>query len=265
MLKGVFIGSGFIVPGISGGALAAVFGLYERIILFLANITKDFRNNFFFFLPVGIGGILGIFVFSVLLSFFFEVAEVQITWFFIGCIVGTLPTLWTQAGNQGRGRVHLITLIISFVAAFSLLSYMSHAVGGSLPLNTFTWLITGGLMGLSSIIPGFSTSNLLLFLQLYAPMTNAIAELDFRVIIPIGIGGVATVLLFSRFMVFLLKKAYSALYHAIIGFVLASTILIVPLHFDYISLGGLLCAGATLVGIFLGGWMCSLEARKPSR
>jgi len=265
MLKGMFIGSGFIVPGVSGGALAAVLGMYEHIIMFLANITKDFRKNFFFLLPVGIGGVGGVFISAVLLSFFFEFAEVQITWFFIGCIVGTLPTLWLKAGNKGRKSSHLVTLVLSFVVAFAFLRYISHAVGGSLPLNTFTWLITGGLMGLSSIIPGLSTSNLLLFLQLYAPMTNAIADLDFFVIIPIGIGGVTAVLIFSRFMVFLLAKVYSGLYHAILGFVLASTVLIVPVRFDYMSLGGLLCAGTAILGIVLGSWMCSLEAKKPFR
>lgn len=54
-IKGIFIGSGFILPGVSGGALAAVFGIYERIILFLANLTKNFKDNVRFFFPVGLG------------------------------------------------------------------------------------------------------------------------------------------------------------------------------------------------------------------
>ena len=49
-VKGMFIGSGFILPGVSGGALAAIFGIYERIISFLAHITKDFKENVRFFL-----------------------------------------------------------------------------------------------------------------------------------------------------------------------------------------------------------------------
>lgn len=47
-IKGMFIGSGFILPGVSGGALAAVFGIYERIISFLAHITKNFKENVLF-------------------------------------------------------------------------------------------------------------------------------------------------------------------------------------------------------------------------
>ena len=53
-IKGMFIGSGFILPGVSGGALAAVFGIYERIISFLAHITKNFKENVLFFIPVGL-------------------------------------------------------------------------------------------------------------------------------------------------------------------------------------------------------------------
>ena len=65
-VKGIFIGSGFILPGVSGGALAAVFGVYERIISFLAHLTRDFKKNVRFFIPLGLGGIAGVFLFSFL-------------------------------------------------------------------------------------------------------------------------------------------------------------------------------------------------------
>ncbi|MCL2851897.1 MAG: DUF368 domain-containing protein [Defluviitaleaceae bacterium] len=259
LLKGIFIGSGFILPGISGGALAAVFGLYERMIMFLANITRDFKANFFFFLPVGIGGVGGVFIFAVFLSFFFEVAEVQLIWFFIGCIVGTLPTLWRKAGAHGRGSNHLAMLILCLFGALAFLDYVSRSVGDAIPLNTYTWVLAGGIIGLSSIVPGLSSSNLLLFLQMYAPLTQGIANLDLGVIVPFLAGAVLTVLLLSRLMAFLFRHAYSMLFHAIIGFVIASTLMIVPVNFDYVGLGGLLCGGAAILGIMLGSWMCGLE------
>ncbi|MEL5939996.1 DUF368 domain-containing protein, partial [Tetragenococcus halophilus] len=68
-VKGMFIGSGFILPGVSGGALAAIFGIYERIIGFLAHITRNFKENVLFFLPVGLGGLTGIFILSFAVSF----------------------------------------------------------------------------------------------------------------------------------------------------------------------------------------------------
>ena len=58
-LKGVVIALGFILPGVSGGVLAAILGIYERMLRFMAHLTKNFKENLLFFLPVGIGGIVG--------------------------------------------------------------------------------------------------------------------------------------------------------------------------------------------------------------
>lgn len=85
-VKGIFIGSGFILTGVSGGALAAVFGLYEKLISFLAHITRNFVANFLYFLPVGLGGIAGVFVFSFAISFFLGAYEVQMLWLFVGAL-----------------------------------------------------------------------------------------------------------------------------------------------------------------------------------
>ena len=114
-IKGMFIGSGFILPGVSGGALAAIFGLYERMIAFLANVTKDFKKNFLFFLPVGIGALAGIVVLSFGVSFLLGNFETIILWFFIGCIVGTIPALWKEAGKEGRSTRDILILLASFI------------------------------------------------------------------------------------------------------------------------------------------------------
>jgi len=260
-IKGIFIGSGFILPGVSGGALAAVFGLYERMIKSLANIKMDFKENMLFLLPVGIGSVCGIFIFSMFLGHFFEIAEVQLTWFFIGCIVGMLPALWKHAGQQGRKPVHLFSLALSLISVFVFLIFIDQAVSGTFPLNIYTWAMSGVLIALGMIIPGLSPSNLLLFLGMYAPMTEGVSTLDFTIIIPIAIGGLITILAFSRLMAFVFDKAHGILFHIIIGFVLASTVLIVPLDYDYMSINGLICAGAAGLGIAVAYGMCRLEEK----
>ena len=266
-IKGIFVGSGFILPGISGGALAAVFGLYERMVTFMANIRKDFKENVLFFIPVGVGGVFGIFIFAVLLSRFLEIAEIPLIWFFIGCIVGTLPTLWKQAGTLGRKSIHIITLVISTIVAFAFLWFIDHAVAGAFPLNIYTWVLAGALIGMSVTVPGLSSSSLLIFLQMYRPMMDGISSFNFSIIIPMGVGGLITVFVSSRFMSFMLRKAHSALFHAIIGFVVASTVLIIPVYpisnveFDYISLNGVICAVAAIMGIVAVRLMCRFEVK----
>lgn len=73
LIKGMIIALGFILPGVSGGVLAAILGIYERMLHFLAHIRQDFKKNFLFFLPVGIGGILGlVLLLNLVLIFQFE-------------------------------------------------------------------------------------------------------------------------------------------------------------------------------------------------
>lgn len=261
-VKGIFIGSGFILPGVSGGALAAVFGIYERIIVFLANITKNFKENVRFFLPVGLGGLTGIFIFSFAVSFFLGNYETIILWFFVGCIVGTVPALWREAGKQGRSRKDVINMVITFIVALLFLLYGETLFTGVIEQNTWTWLLAGGLIGLGIIVPGLSPSNFLIYFGMYKAMSDGIKGLDLGVIIPIGIGAVLCVLSLSKLIEFILDRSYSMMFHFILGVVFASTIMIVPLDYTGFNwIGILLCIVLFQLGIMLGWWMSDLEKR----
>lgn len=260
-VKGIFIGSGFILPGVSGGALAAVFGIYERIISFLAHITKDFKKNVLFFIPVGLGGITGIFLLSFAVSFFLGAYETQILWFFVGCILGTIPALWQQAGKKGRQSKHIVILVISLVASLVFLLYGQNLFNGQVPQNFGTWTLAGSLIGLGVVVPGLSPSNFLLYMGMYKDMVDGVKTLDFAIIIPIGLGCIACVLLFSKLMDYVFSKAYSGLFHCILGIVFASTAMIIPRNFNYLSFGVIACIVMCIAGIALGSWMSALEEK----
>jgi len=261
VVKGMFIGSGFILPGVSGGALAAVFGIYERMIGFLSNITKDFKKNVQYFLPVGIGGILGVFLLSFPVNYLLGEAEAQILWFFIGCIIGTLPALWRQAGKKGRKSKHWIIMIVTAVLAYIFLRYGEAFINASFPLNFSTWILAGVIMALGAIVPGMSPSNFLVYLNMYKPMTDAIKSLDFGVIIPIGIGAVLCVICLSKVMNYIFQKAYAGLFHFILGIVAASTIMIIPLDYNYLSFGTVICLILFVLGYILAAWMSKLDEK----
>jgi putative membrane protein len=260
-LKGALIGTGFILPGVSGGALAAVFGLYERIIRFIAHITHDFVKNVLFFIPVALGALFGMFVLAQPLSFFLSHYEAQVLWGFIGCIAGTLPTLWKESGKKGREKRHYLILILSAVLGFALLYTAEHFFGAAVPLNAGTWLIAGVLIALGVLVPGMSPSNFLVYMGMYKPMVDAFKSFDFSVLIPI-FGGLAVCLFsLSKAMDFVFKKAYTGLFHIILGVVLASTLMIVPTDFNYASRGVIICALAFIAGCALGFWMSKLEEK----
>lgn len=258
-VKGMFIGSGFILPGVSGGALAAIFGIYERIISFLAHITRNFKENVLFFIPVGLGGVTGVFLLSFVVSFLLGTYETIILWFFVGCIIGTVPALWQEAGKKGRSMREIIILAVSFVLGFLFL-WKGSGLFSHVDQNFFTWVIAGGLIGLGMIVPGLSPSNFLVYMGMYKAMSDGIKDLNFNVIIPIGIGGIVTVLGLSKVMDYIFSKAYPQLFHFILGIVFASTVMIVPTNYSGFNLGSYAgCFVLCVLGILLGAWMSKLE------
>ncbi|MBP1039789.1 DUF368 domain-containing protein [Vagococcus sp. BWB3-3] len=259
-LKGMFIGSGFILPGISGGALAAVFGIYERIITFLAHITKNFKENVIFFIPVGLGGLSGVFLLSFAVSFLLGNYESIILWFFVGCIIGTVPALWKEAGKHGRNNTDVMIMIATFILGLIFLLYGKNLFSGSIEQNFFTWMIAGALIGLGIIVPGLSPSNFLVYMGMYKAMSDGIKNVEFGVIIPIAIGGLVCVLALSKVMDYIFSKAYAKLFHFILGIVFASTIMIIPTDYSSFTLPNYFASFALCIaGAALGWWMSRLE------
>jgi putative membrane protein len=107
LLKGVLVGIGFITPGLSGGVLAVVFGLYEPLMRFLGNLKDKFIKNVLYFIPVGIGGVIGIVAFSAVVDFAFRNYAAQFTWLLLVSLLA--PSLLSsklrgkKAENGGIG------------------------------------------------------------------------------------------------------------------------------------------------------------------
>ncbi|QUY65754.1 DUF368 domain-containing protein [Helcococcus kunzii] len=258
----MFIGSGFIIPGVSGGALAAIFGLYERIIGFLANIRKNFVENVKFFIPVGLGGLAGIVLLSFGVSYVLENYATIVRWFFVGCIVGTAPALWSEAGKEGRDKTDYIVMVLSFIFGFVLLVFGQQLFQGSVPANFFTWFISGALISLGVLVPGLSPSNFILYMGLYQKMSDGFKSLDMGVIIPIGIGAIVTIILLSKFIEKIFKTHYSKFFHFIVGIVAASTVIIIPTDYaGFAFVQYALCVATLAGGILLGWWMSKLEEK----
>ena len=257
LIKGVVIALGFILPGVSGGVLAAILGIYERMLSFLAHIRRNFKADFLYFLPVGIGGILGIGLLSRPLEFL--LAHYQVT------------ALWQEAESRSkRDKVDWTWLIGTFVISLIIL-YTLPYIFGTLPANFATFILAGALIALGVLVPGLSPSNLLLILGLYSPMLTGFKNFDLvNVFLPIAIGGILAMLLFAKTMEHLLETQHSRVFHFILGIVAASTVLIlVPNHqsAESISYAGsgvltfVLAAIFTALGLWLGLWMSRLEER----
>lgn len=260
--KGMLIGSGAILPGVSGGALAAIFGLYEPIITFLADMRKNFLSNVKFFLPVGFGALFGVFVLATPIDYGLQNFPVHVLWGFIGAILGTFPTLYKEAGKEGRETKHIIIALVTAIVFFGILVYANNNLNVEVPQNTLAWLFSGGIFASGMIVPGLSPSNFLIYFNLYQPLTEGIRTLDWSIIIPVGIGGIAVVLLFSRLMRYIMDRAYATVFHFILGVVIASTAIIAPDTALYAGFGVTDYVSVVIVfiiGLALGIWMGHLE------
>ncbi len=226
--KGIMVGIGFITPGLSGGVLAVVFGIYEPLIRFLGNFKYKFIQNVLYFIPVGIGGIIGMVAFAAVVDIAFTHNPALFTWLFIGFIAGTFPSLFRTSGEQGRNWWHWVILAVFAVGTLSLMLWMETFRVIQLESNFINWVMSGALIGLGVVVPGMSPSNFLIYLGLYQPMAAGLRVLDLGVVIPLALGGIACVLIFAKLVAFLFRKYYALMYHFILGIVVGSTLAIIP-------------------------------------
>ncbi len=227
VFQGALIGLGAVLPGISGGVLCVVFGIYKTIMEFLADPFRKFKTHVPKLIPIGIGGVIGFLGVANILSFLLDKYPAQSVCVFIGLIGGMLPSLFREAGEQGRSKASFISMGIAMAVVFALL--ISLQVFSVQITPNFLWYIfCGCCLALSVIAPGMSFSTLLMPLGLYEPFVAGIGHLDFSVLIPGGIGGLATVILFAKAVDTLFDRHYSVAFHAIVGVVIAATIMIIP-------------------------------------
>ncbi len=228
IVQGCIVGVGAILPGVSGGTLCYAFGIYDPLLQTLSDPIRGLKKYWFMLIFVILGGGIGFVGFAGVTNWLLGLNEGVVLCVFVGLIAGTLPDIWREAGEQGRGRASVISMIVSFAAISAVFFVFKNVWHLTIEPNFVGWLLCGLLWGLSFIVPGFSSSTLLLFFGIYEKMSEGISHLDLGVLIPLGIAMLATLLLFSRLMKLVLDKFHSIVSHCVLGFVVATTIMILP-------------------------------------
>jgi len=238
-----------------------VFGIYEPLLRFLANIRYKFVKNVRFFLPIGVGGVLGIVGFSAVVDYAFSHFASQFIWLFIGFIAGTFPSLLKTSGKEGRHAWHWALLAVVAVGTFFLMNWLETIRNVTVAPNFWIWVMSGALTGLGLVIPGMSPSNFLIYLGLYQPMANGIKSLNFGVIIPLMLGVVIVIVVFAKLVNWLFKSHYTFMYHLILGIVIGSTAAIIPAGVAGWTI--LVCAILFIVGGAASYMLALIDERHP--
>jgi len=254
---GAAIGGGAILPGVSGGVLCVVFGVYRSIMELFSHPIRALKKNWRMFLFVGIGWLFGFWIFAKVIEFLFAKSEMMATWLFIGLIIGTIPSVYKEAGKQGRSKGSFVSAFVAFAALTSLLTYVQYGEFVQVTPGVGWYVFSGALWGISIVVPGMTSSSILMSLGLYENLNSGIADFNMGVILPWILGMAVTALLLARLVNYFFEKYYSYAFHAVVGIVLASTVVIIPLHYNNILqfLAGILFGAAGFIIAYLSDKM----------
>lgn len=254
LLCGVLIGAGAILPGVSGGVLAVVFDIYRPFMEVLTHPREAIPKYWRWFLPIGLGCAIGFLGFAKGIAAAIDVSSTVTTWLFIGLIVGTVPSLFRETGKEGRSIGSWVSMAVCAGAIFFSLFYVGKVICVTVEPNFWWYNFCGALLGMSLVIPGLTSSSVMMALGLYQPMLEGLARLDFLVLSACLPGMVLTILLLARLVSWFFRKHYSIAFHGIFGIVLASTLVIIPTSYVgawEIVLSAVCCIGGFLLAYFM--------------
>ena len=223
----MLIGVGAVLPGISGGVLCVVFGIYKPVMELLGAPLRKFKTHVPMLLPVIIGGAVGFLGVAKILAFFLEKYPDPSVCLFIGLITGMLPSLFREAGEKGRPKGSWAAMVIAFAVIIGLLVSLN-MFSVTISPNFGWYIFCGFCLALSVIAPGMSFSTLLMPLGLYTPFVDGLGSLSAGILAPAAIGAVVTVICLAKAVDALFDHFYPYAFHAIIGIVIAATIMIIP-------------------------------------
>ncbi len=233
LIAGFCIGVGFIIPGFSGGSIAAIMGVYEKMINAVYNIARETKKSLLDLLPIGIGLAIGAVSFLFPLSWALSAYPLPTVSLFVGLAIGGLPTITKEI--KGRPSVlnilafaipFILSLLICFLPTSADIDLFSLNFGG------YVLLFFIGLIGSCAlIVPGISGSMLLLVIGYYNPLVQMITghllklkDLGKSILVlgTFGVGMLIGCVIVSVIMKVMLDKYPRGTYFAIVGFVVGS-------------------------------------------
>lgn len=237
IIYGTLIGSGMILPGVSGSVIAVMLGVYDNVIFLLNDKKVSIFNKVIKLSPLIIGLLIGITIFGNILLILYEKYSFETMYVFMGLILGEIPVLLNEINKKGEKSIDIKWFIVALILSLCLtflpekLSLNHYSTTSNAPLYLF---IAGFLYISGKIIPGISSSLFLMILGLYDYILNIISNPlslslnEIIYLIPFIIGIMIGLIILVKLINYLLKNEFLKTYSAIIGFVLGSVFTIYP-------------------------------------
>ncbi|HEY8540745.1 MAG TPA: DUF368 domain-containing protein [Pseudothermotoga sp.] len=247
VVSGILIGLANLVPGISGGTIAVVLGIYEKLIRTIADTVRFKLNKeqFRFIIMVGIGLLSALLMGSKLMSLALDKATGFTYAAFFGLVLGTIPFLFKSLGKIKFGYIFVGIFLFVFVEN---IKFSFKVSGIFLP-------IAGFVAAFAMVMPGLSGSLVMLIFGVYKDIINAVSALNFAVLIPFGVGVVFGIAACTLFMKYLYERFPNQTKNFVFGLVVASLLKIQPFDKQTFSFYGyFLLSGVILFSFLFSLW-----------
>ncbi|MCL2357834.1 MAG: DUF368 domain-containing protein [Defluviitaleaceae bacterium] len=242
-LKGMAVGSANVMPGVSGATLAVILRIYDKKIKAVNSLFTNPKESFKFLIPVAIGVGIGILTFGRIVSYLLENFSMQTGGFVAGLMAGSLPFIHSRCVLKMESKANYLfavlgVAVIVLISLFAPTSAESEVAGVSFNAALTAHLFIGGLFAAGTmVVPGISGAMVLMLFGLYpmamftlrqisdylmSPFDFALLGSILLVLVPLGLGIVAGILLGSRGIALLLEKFHSQTYFTILGLVLGT-------------------------------------------
>lgn len=260
---GAVIGVAMIIPGVSGGTVAVLLNVYEKLIGAIGSLRKDFKNSVKFLAPIFLGAILAVAAAYFPLKYFINSAPLPTLLLFAGLMVGSFPKILKDTLKNGfklKTDIALIAVPLIFIIGICFIPSLGEVnLGIDMPVyGYFLLLLIGALASCALVVPGISGSMLLLILGYYTSILNTVSALkvDFGhsllVLALFAVGLVVGFFTIAKLMKLLLNKFPRATLWAIMGFVIGS----IPAIFLSFDWNGGDVPPITSVHIVVGAILC---------
>lgn len=248
-IYGALIGIANAIPGVSGGTMAVILNIYDKILYAVS--LKNLKQHLAFLIPLALGAVAGIFALSNVIVSLMDSHAMLLNFCFIGLVLGSIPSIYKKAKDQKTKPRNVIlgVIALAFMIFISILnqgdiSNKSLEDFGGVSMQFCLWLfITVAISTIAMILPGISGSLMMLLFGVYAVVMEAVADINLILMIPIGLGVLTGLFVGIKVIKKMLRFHPQALYFIILGLVAGSIFAIYPGFTPsvegFISLGGL--------------------------
>lgn len=227
--RGFFMGASDLIPGVSGGTIALLLGIYDRFIEAINGLfSRKWKRHLTFLIPLGIGAGTAIVSLSKVINWLLKHHPGPLQFFFLGLILGVLPFLTQQADMKNKFRLYHYGILIVGAILVGSIEFLG-TIMDNLSISDYVFLFFSGILASAAmILPGISGSMILLVIGAYATIIHAISNFQFDVIIVTGLGIVIGIVTMSKLINYFLNRYFTATFACVIGFVIGSLIIVFP-------------------------------------